>query len=210
MVAEFLIAGILVLFGLRSLAFWWRREFQPESAAEQVLYVLHVTARVGMWFALAGFFVGFAVVDYDPQGRLGWYFLVLIALAGAQLLTSFYLTKGSGSKAGRGGQGADARGIAGHAAGNRSVVATDQDRPGPLEPSKRGETADPGHPQPEAAEVESARLLANQARAALLDAGLTNEDIRRLADDYVAEDRGEDLEEFVRWAKNRARRGGGA
>jgi hypothetical protein len=102
-VAEFVIAGILGIFGLRSLAFWWRRDFRPESAGEQVVYVLHVTARVGMWFALAGFFVGFAVVDYDPQGRLGWYLLVLIGLAGTQLLTSFYLTKGSGSKTGRGG-----------------------------------------------------------------------------------------------------------
>jgi hypothetical protein len=52
--------------------------------------------------------------------------------------------------------------------------------PGPLEPEKRGETADPGHPQPEAAEVESARLLANQARAELTRAGLSDKEIRRL------------------------------
>lgn len=82
--------------------------------------------------------------------------------------------------------------------------------PGPLEEEKRGETADPGHPQPEAAEVESARLLANQARATLLDAGLSNAQILRLADDYIAEDRGEDLQDFVQWARDRARRGGGA
>ena len=84
------------------------------------------------------------------------------------------------------------------------------DRPGPLEPEKRGRTDEPGLPQPEAAEVESARLLANQARAVLLDAGLSNTQIRRLADDYVAEDRGEDLDRFVEWAKARAARGGGA
>ena len=89
-------------------------------------------------------------------------------------------------------------------------MSTDQDPPGPLEAAKRGETADPGHPQPEASEVESARLLANQAREALLDAGLTNEDVRRLADDYIAEDRGEDLNDFIRWAKERARPGDGA
>jgi hypothetical protein len=69
---------------------------------------------------------------------------------------------------------------------------------------KSGETSDPGRPQPEAAEVESARLLANQARGALRGDGLNDDDIRRLADRYIAEDRGEDLEEFIAWA-----RGGG-
>ncbi len=80
-------------------------------------------------------------------------------------------------------------------------------RPGPLEREKSGQTSDPGHPQPQAAEVESARILANQAREALLDAGLSNEEIRRLADDFVAEDRGEDLDEFIEWAKGRALKG---
>jgi hypothetical protein len=40
-----------------------------------------------------------------------------------------------------------------------------------------------------------------------LETGLSNEEIRRLADDFVAEDRGEDLSEFIEWAKGRARRG---
>jgi hypothetical protein len=78
--------------------------------------------------------------------------------------------------------------------------------PGPLEPEKRGETADPGHPQPEAAEVESARLLANEARAELTRAGLSEKEIRRLADEYVAMDRGEDLDGFIAWAKAQSRR----
>jgi hypothetical protein len=78
--------------------------------------------------------------------------------------------------------------------------------PGPLEPEKRGETADPGHPQPEAAEVESARLLENEARAELMRAGLSDKEIRRLADEYVALDRGEDLDGFISWAKAQSRR----
>ena len=89
-------------------------------------------------------------------------------------------------------------------------MAEEQHPPGPLESEKRGATADEGHPQPQAAEVESARLLANQARERLLEAGLSNEEIRRLADDYVAEDRGENLEDFIGWARSRSRRGGGA
>jgi hypothetical protein len=70
---------------------------------------------------------------------------------------------------------------------------------------KSGETSEPGRPQPEAAEVESARLLANQARETLRGRGLEDDDIRRLADRYVAEDRGEDLDDFIAWA---ARAGG--
>jgi hypothetical protein len=53
--------------------------------------------------------------------------------------------------------------------------------------------------------VESARLLENQARNELRRAGLTDRDIRRLADEYVALDRGEDLEGFIAWAMERAR-----
>lgn len=66
---------------------------------------------------------------------------------------------------------------------------------------KSGETSEPGRPQPEAAEVESARLLANQARDVLRGEGLTNDDVRRLADRYIAEDRGEELGQFITWAR---------
>jgi hypothetical protein len=74
--------------------------------------------------------------------------------------------------------------------------------PGPLEPEKRGATAEPGHPQPEAAEVESARLLANQAREVLEAEGYDETRIRRLADEYVALDRGTSLDGFVDWVRS--------
>jgi hypothetical protein len=72
--------------------------------------------------------------------------------------------------------------------------------PGRLADEKRGETSDPGYPQPQAAEVESARLLANDARQALLATGLSDQDIDRLADDFIAEDRGAATEGFIDWA----------
>ena len=74
---------------------------------------------------------------------------------------------------------------------------------GSLADEKRGPTADPGNPQPSAAEVESARLLANEARDTLLAAGLSDDEVRQLADRYVAEDLGEDTEAFVAWARKR-------
>jgi hypothetical protein len=85
----------------------------------------------------------------------------------------------------------------------RSVLSSaDRDySPGPLAGVKRGATSDPGYPQPQAAEVESARLLANDARRTLLAAGFSDQDIDRLADDFIAEDRGQDTEEFIDWAR---------
>ena len=66
------------------------------------------------------------------------------------------------------------------------------------------------HPQPEAAEVESARLLANQARETLEGRGLQEDEIRRLADEFIALDRGEDLDVFIEWATTEGGRERGA
>jgi hypothetical protein len=82
----------------------------------------------------------------------------------------------------------------------------DHEEPGPRVHEKLGDTSEPRHPQPEAAEVESARLLANQARDALEAQGLQEDEIRALADEYVALDLGEDLDEFMDWAMTRGRR----
>jgi hypothetical protein len=56
-------------------------------------------------------------------------------------------------------------------------------------------------PEPTAPEVESARLLANQARPALGAAGFSDERIDELASAFIAKDAGEGLEEFLRWAR---------
>lgn len=48
--------------------------------------------------------------------------------------------------------------------------------PGPLAGEKLSEHSEPGQPEPQAAEIESARLLANQAGPALRRDGLADED----------------------------------
>jgi hypothetical protein len=48
--------------------------------------------------------------------------------------------------------------------------------------------------------VESARLLENDPRDALRARGLSDREIRRLADEFVALDLGEDTNAFVTWA----------
>jgi hypothetical protein len=79
----------------------------------------------------------------------------------------------------------------------------DQVRPGPLAPDKISDDSPPGRPEPDAEEVESARLLANQARDRLRSHGFDDEAIRRLADAYVALDLGEDTDDFIAWARER-------
>jgi hypothetical protein len=88
-VAELVVAAVLVLLGVRSLVRWLRVRPPYASAGRALLYALHVTARVGLWFAFALFFLGSALVD-EPQ-RLRWYVLVLIGLAGIQLVTALAL-----------------------------------------------------------------------------------------------------------------------
>ena len=58
----------------------------------------------------------------------------------------------------------------------------------------------PGHHVPVAAENECARLLANAARATLHGYGLGDPEILELAEDFIAEDRGEDTVDFEGWA----------
>ena len=89
-------------------------------------------------------------------------------------------------------------------AGNISPMATDSTHPGPLEEDKRADDPEPGEVQPQAAEVESARLLANQAAPELRGSGLSEDDVRRLADEFIARDRSEDLNTFVVWARHHA------
>jgi hypothetical protein len=105
-------------------------------------------------------------------------------------------------------RGADRRGRGSGAFGRRSrgnepLVGDGARDPGELAEEKRGESSDPGHPQPSAAEVESARLLENAAAERLGAEGVGRDEVRRLADEYVALDLGEDTDGFLRWARNR-------
>jgi hypothetical protein len=196
---ELVVAGALALLGLRSAWKVTRVRVELDTLGEHALYALYVTARVGIWFVLAALFVGYGIVD-DRQS-LSWLVLVFIGLAAVQLLTSFFLGRAGPSTATTDGNNATAEGN-GRTMATRWVDPT----PGPLEPEKHGETSEPGNPQPEAAEVESARVLANEAREALHQAGIPDEQIRRLADEFIALDRGEGLPEFIEWAKGRVGR----
>jgi hypothetical protein len=77
-------------------------------------------------------------------------------------------------------------------------VSDERSQPGPLASEKISDGGE-GRPEPDAAEVESARLLANSARERLHAKGMEDQDIQRAADAYIALDLGEDTDDFVSW-----------
>jgi hypothetical protein len=88
-VFEVVVAGLLALGGVWSFVKWIRRPLLSTSLRDQVLYAAHLTGRVGLWFAMAGFFLGYGVLD-EPQ-RFAWYVYVPIGLAIMQLLAGIAL-----------------------------------------------------------------------------------------------------------------------
>ena len=96
-VVELVVAGVLVLLGVRSAIYWLRRPVDSEVRRDHLLYALFVTSRVGLWFALAGLFVLFASVEtqgrafIDDAARFSWYYIVLAVPAALQFVTGFLL-----------------------------------------------------------------------------------------------------------------------
>ena len=91
-VFELVVASALALLGLRSLAVWGRRPVEWRSARDVILYALFLTGRVGVWFALAGLFYGYAFVKDDQSIR--WLVLVPIVLAAVSTLSAYALGRG--------------------------------------------------------------------------------------------------------------------
>jgi hypothetical protein len=189
-IVELVVAAVLFLLGVRSALRWFRTEFRAASSGEAFLYALHVSSRVALWFSFASVFLALGLLDEPSHYR--WFALIPIALAGVQLLTGMLLARREPGE----------QGVSGRPEGKSPAMSSERFTPGPLEPAKEGVSADPVRPQPEAAEVESARLLANDAVEILVPEGYRREQVRRLADTWVALDLGEDLEDFLAWARS--------
>jgi hypothetical protein len=86
-----IVAAGLAAMGIRSAMKWLRVDVPLHSAGERVLFVVNITSRIGLWFAFAGFFVGWALVENPDE--FGAYVLIPIALAAIQLLTGVLLSR---------------------------------------------------------------------------------------------------------------------
>jgi uncharacterized membrane protein len=90
---ELAIGVVLVVLGLRSLWRWSRTPLESASPSDHLLYALYVTGRVGLWFAFAAVFFGYAVID-DVE-RFRWFVLIPICLAAMQLVGGVLLGRSS-------------------------------------------------------------------------------------------------------------------
>ena len=78
----------------------------------------------------------------------------------------------------------------------------DPDPPERAQDVDKRDPATPAHdPQPRGMEVESAHLLANDARQELGAAGFSDQRIDELADEFIANNVGQGTGEFLRWAR---------
>jgi len=107
-IPELVLAVGLAAMGVRSLVHWVRHPLDAAGIGEQALFALHVTARVVMWFALAGLFTLWSVVEttdpvtgrnvpavgrafVDAARAFSWMYLVLLAIAAIQFVTGWFL-----------------------------------------------------------------------------------------------------------------------
>lgn len=91
------LAGAFAVGGLRSLWVWARRGFVGRDGVDHLLYALHLTSRVGLWFAFAGLFAIYGTIDtagrpaLDELAELRWYVILPMVLAALQLVSGILL-----------------------------------------------------------------------------------------------------------------------
>jgi hypothetical protein len=92
-VLEIGLAVLCSLGGVRSLWVWSRRPFESRDPVDHLLYAAFVTARVGLWFSVAGWFVlyGYLTETGGSLARFRWYLAVPLVLGGVQLLAGYFL-----------------------------------------------------------------------------------------------------------------------
>ena len=95
-VGAIVLAVLLGLLGVRSALRWAGVRFEAETLRDHLLYSVHVAARTSVWFALAGAFVGFAVLD-EPE-RFQWYVFIPLGLAALQVLAAIALWRSPSSR----------------------------------------------------------------------------------------------------------------
>lgn len=91
------LAAVLAVLGVRSFVHWARRPFEGRDPRDHLLFALFVTGRVGLWLALAGLFLLYAITGaqgrafVDEARRYNWFALVFVVLGAAQLVGGYFL-----------------------------------------------------------------------------------------------------------------------
>jgi hypothetical protein len=90
-ILELVLAALFLLFGVVS-GINSLRDAQPvDEPRLRFLVAVHDAAKAGFWLALAGFFLGFALIK-EPFG-FRWFALMPILMAGLRLATAALLSR---------------------------------------------------------------------------------------------------------------------
>lgn len=96
--------SMLIVFGalgVRSLVHWARRPFASSDPRDHLLFAMFVTGRAGLWFALAGLFLLYALTGtqgrafVDDVKQYDWFVMVFMGLAALQFLGGYFLGRRS-------------------------------------------------------------------------------------------------------------------
>jgi hypothetical protein len=93
---ELAIGILFALAGVRSLWRWSRQHMESPAPADHLLYALYVTGRVGLWFAFAALFIGYATID--DVNRFRSFILLPISLSAMQLVGGVFLGRSSSDR----------------------------------------------------------------------------------------------------------------
>jgi hypothetical protein len=90
-ILELVLAALFLLFGLVSGINSLRDARPVEEGSVRFLVAVHNAAKAGFWFALGGFFLGFALIE-EPMG-FRWFAMAPIAMAALRLATGALLSR---------------------------------------------------------------------------------------------------------------------
>lgn len=97
---ELAVAAVLACLGVRSLVVWARRPFAGRDTVDHLLYAIHLTGRVGLWFAFAAMFLVFGTSEaeggrgfVDEMNDQQWLLYVIAVLGAMQLLGGWFLSR---------------------------------------------------------------------------------------------------------------------
>lgn len=88
---EYVVGGVLILFGLVSAARSLASPATEEERRIRLLIAVHDAAKAMFWVSLGGFFVLYAAAE--EQDIVRWLALVPIGMAAIRLLTAFVLSR---------------------------------------------------------------------------------------------------------------------
>jgi hypothetical protein len=88
---EYVVAGLLFLFGVVSAFRSLARPVTDESGRARFLIAVHESTKALFWLSLGGFFLAYGVTDGAPEVR--WLAVIPIAIAALRMVTASVLSR---------------------------------------------------------------------------------------------------------------------